>query len=208
MAETSAALIEPSPIPETAALLLGTFADLYRQEVAAEEDVHRTLPFFGTALGLVIGALAYAASRLPKWPDLATHQAAGTFLFAGALLSLALIEAVCVLLWLLLAITRRDYQRVGPEPQLHARVTALQAYHERAGATGLETDRKLLRDIQNLLVESYVRATPANRNLNQRRYKYRARASLHLIRSLIWALGATTVIFVGDKLGFLPRMMP
>jgi hypothetical protein len=28
------------------ALMLTTFADLYRQGIGAEEDVHRTLPFF------------------------------------------------------------------------------------------------------------------------------------------------------------------
>jgi hypothetical protein len=43
--------------PEHTALLLAIFADLYRQEIAAEEDVHRFLPFFGTAPGIVIGAL-------------------------------------------------------------------------------------------------------------------------------------------------------
>lgn len=37
------------PPPEVTALMLSTFSDLYRQEVGAEEDVHRTLPFFGTA---------------------------------------------------------------------------------------------------------------------------------------------------------------
>ena len=59
--------------------MLSTFADLYRQEVGAEEDVHRTLPFFGTALGIVIGALAYAAGHLPKWTDLTTYRAMAVF---------------------------------------------------------------------------------------------------------------------------------
>ncbi len=44
-----------SDTPETATLLLATFAELYRHEVGAQEDVHRTLPFFGTALGIVAG---------------------------------------------------------------------------------------------------------------------------------------------------------
>jgi len=48
--------------PEAATLLLATFAELYRHEVGAEEDVHRTLPFFGTALVIVVTALAYAAA--------------------------------------------------------------------------------------------------------------------------------------------------
>ena len=72
--ETEPARAEIQPNPEVTALLLTTFADLYRQEVGAEEDVHRTLPFFGTAWGIAIASLAYAAGRLPKWPDVAAHR--------------------------------------------------------------------------------------------------------------------------------------
>ncbi len=206
--EAPAAPADLSSTPETTALLLATFADLYRQEVGAEEDVHRTLPFFGTALGLVIGALAYAASRLPKWPDLVMHRALAAFIVAAGLLAAAICEAGCVLVWLSLAIARRDYQRIGPEPKLWARLTALQAYYDGQGVTGPTRDKELLEDVRQALIKSYIATTPANRNLNQQRYKYRARASLHLVRSLIWALGATSVIFVADKLGYLPRMIP
>jgi hypothetical protein len=61
--------IETPPLgSESADVLLGMFQDFYRQEVSAEEDVHRTLPFFATALGLIIAALNYAASQLPRGP--------------------------------------------------------------------------------------------------------------------------------------------
>jgi hypothetical protein len=91
----SAEQVTPS---ETTGFLLGIFADLYRQEVAAEEDVHRTLPFFGTALGIVIGALAYAAGRLPKWSDLVSNiYGQIAFGVSAALLVLAIVEAVFVL---------------------------------------------------------------------------------------------------------------
>ena len=52
---------------ETMTAVLAAFADAYRQEVGAEEDVYRTLPFFGTALGIVIAAIGYAAGRLTQW---------------------------------------------------------------------------------------------------------------------------------------------
>jgi hypothetical protein len=119
---------EPTALPETTAMLLSTFADLYRQEVGAEEDVHRTLPFFGTALGIVIGALAYAAGRLPKWPDLPDGwHGKAAFATAAAFLGLAVIEAGCVLFWISRAIARRDYQRIGPEAELRSRLTELLA---------------------------------------------------------------------------------
>lgn len=168
---------------EDATLLLTTFAELYRHEIGAEEDVHRALPFFGTALGIVVGALAYGAGRLPRWPDVATSGGRAAFCFAGALLGLAVLEAGCVLLFLSRATARRDYRRIGP-------IAALRA---KAGQGG---------DMQRALLDSYAEITPFNRGLNQRRQRFRALASSHLIRSLIWALGATTVIFVADKLGY------
>jgi hypothetical protein len=167
--------------------------------VAAEEDVHRTLPFFGTALGIVIGALAYAAGRLPEWSDLVSN---------AALLVLAIVEAVFVLFFVSRAIARRDYQRIGPETALRARMTELEAYYEGQGIAGDAQDSEMVKDMRQTLLESYAEVTPVNRSLNQRRYRFRALASSHLVRSLIWALVATSVMFLSDKLGYLPKATP
>jgi hypothetical protein len=198
----------PSAPAETTILMLATFADLYRQEVTAEEDVHRTLPFFGTALGIVIGALAYAAGRLPKWSDLSTHRGTVAFAVATALLGLAILEAGFVLVFISGAIARRDYRRIGPETALRTRLSELQAYYEGRGTTGDDQDVELVKDMRQVLLDSYTAVTPINRGLNQRRYRFRALASSHLVRSLIWALGATTMIFLTDKLGYLPKVTP
>jgi hypothetical protein len=61
-------------------------------------------------------------------------------------------------------------------------------------------------DFVTQLLDSYTTVTPINRGLNQRRYRFRSLASSHLVRSLIWALGATTVIFTADKLGCFPKV--
>lgn len=199
---------ESAAPPETTALLLASFADLYRQEVGAEEDVHRTLPFFGTALGIVIGALAYAAGRLPKLSDLVSAYGRTAFITAAVLLGLAVIEAACVLFWVSRAVARRDYQRIGPETALRARLVELQAYYDGRGIIGDRQDKELVKDMRQALLDSYTATTPANRDLNQRRYQFRARASSHLVRSLIWALGATIVIVAADKVGYLPKVIP
>ena len=196
------------PPPDVTALMLSTFADLYRQEVGAEEDVHRTLPFFGTALGIVIGALAYAAGRLPKWTDLTTHRAEAVFAAASVLLGLAVIEAGCVLVFISRAIAYRGYRRIGSEPELRTRLSRLQAYYEGQGITGEAQDAALVQDMRRTLLDSYTTLTPANRRLNQKAYKLRSLASSHLVRSLIWALAATTVIFAAEKLGYLPKVHP
>jgi hypothetical protein len=140
--------------------LLSTFAGLYRQEIGAVEDVHRSLPFFGTALGIVIGALAYAAGRLPKWPDLATHSALIAFLTASVLLGLAIVEAACVLVWISLAIERRDHQRIGPEPRRRARLAELRAHYTNIGTSDIQLDLELLEDARQILIESYASTSP------------------------------------------------
>lgn len=210
MSESDAASPPPteSPTsPEVTALMLATFADLYRQEIGAEEDVHRTLPFFGTALGIVIGALAYAAGRLPKWPDLSAGVGLYAYYAAVFMLCLAVVEAGFVLLWISFAIARRRYERIGPEATLRARVAALQAYYDGQNIVGEQRDAELLEDVRQMLLDSYTVATPENRNRNQQRYKFRAWASMQLVRSLIWALIATSIMFAADKLGYLPKVI-
>ena len=164
--------------------------------------------FFGTALGLVIGALAYAAGRLPGWTALNYLQADAAFAISATFLLLAIAEAAFVLFWLFRAIAKHGYQRIGSEKALAARLEELRGYYERQGLAIDRRDRALAADMQQLLVESYLKVTPPNRELNLRRYRLRALAAAHLLRSLTWALCATTIILVADKIGYLPKVTP
>lgn len=199
---------DPPDLSDTAALLLTTFADLYRQEIGAEEDVHRTLPFFGTALGIVIGALAYAAGRLPKWPDLADWWAKGSFCLASFCLAAAVIEAGVVLVYIARAILRRRYERIGPEPALLTRMAELQSFYDTQPIDDDDLDAQMVVDIRSDLLRSYSEVTPRNRRINELRYKLRSRAASNLVGSLIFALIATSLIFITDKLGYLPKAIP
>lgn len=190
---------DAEPTPETTGLLLSTFADAYRQEIVAEEDVFRTLPFFGTALGIVIAALGFAAGRLPRWTDLAADGPDWPVVLAGALFGLAVLEAGGVIIRLSQAVARRDYQRIGPEDALQARADELVAHYRGQDARAAEAFRLSL-------IDSYRQVTAGNRVLNQLRYRFRALAAAHLIRSLLWALAATTLIVMTDKFGILPRV--
>jgi len=159
--------------------------------------------------GLVIASLAYATARLPKWTDLGGNwNGKAAFAVAAALLVLAIVEAVFVLVFVSRAISRRNYQRIGPERELRRRAEELEAFYVNQGTIGEESDTAMALDMQEALLDSYMSVTPTNRDLNQRRYRFRALASSHLVRSLIWALAATTIIFVTDKLGILPRVLP
>ena len=199
---------QASDTPETAALLLTTFSELYRHEVGAEEDVHRTLPFFGTALGIVVTALAYAAGHLPRWPDIMTSEGRLAFYVASALLCLTFFTALCVLVLLAMAVKRRDYERIGPESALQSRLAELRAFHNDPALPGGERDQRIANDIRQMLLDSYTTATPLNRSLNRYRYRLRANASVLLVLSLNWVLTATIIMIVVGKLGYFPKVTP
>ena len=205
--ETPAAATPAADAPETAALLLATFAELYRLEIGAEEDVHRTLPFFGTALGVVVTALAFAAGRLPRWPDITSREGRPFFCIASGFLGLTIITALCVLALLAMAIRSRDYQRIGPETALQIRLAELQAYYDDPALSEAGKDQKLVNDMRLDLLDSYTDVTPPNRQLNRHRYKLRANASVLLVLSLNWVLAATVLTYVADKLGYFPRVI-
>lgn len=190
---------------QTTIAMLAAFAESYRHEVSAEEDVYRTLPFFGTALGIVIAAVGYAAGRLTRWEDTPSHW---LFVASTGLLALAAAEAIGVIVRLAQALARRDYQRVGPESVLQTRLAELRAYYDDVKPPPDNRDELLAHDFRQALVDSYNRVIPVNRRLNAGRYHRRAQAASHLVRSLLWALGATIVIFVSDKVGLLPRAAP
>ena len=197
-----------SDTPETAGLLLATFAELYRHEAGAQEDVHRTLPFFGTALGIVVTALAYTAERLPRWPDITSPEGRAFFYLASVFLSLAVLTALCVLILLAMVTKRRDYERIGPEPALQLRFAELRALHNDPALSGNERDQRTINDLRHVLLKSYMTVTPLNRDLNRYRHRLRANASVLLVISLNLVLAATIVTIVVDKLGYFPRTTP
>ncbi len=202
---------EPLP-PKTTAFLLATFADLYRQELSAAEDVYRTLPFFSTALGIVVAAMAYGASHLPKWADLALCSQRIAFLLAATLLGLALREGGFVLYWLSSAIRKTDTGSGIPRMPVERNLRdALRERRASLSATGVlmpDLDKVLVEAASEALIQSYIGNNPAARELNKQRYQSRANASRHLIQGLIWVLCATTVIFAADKLSFFPKVTP
>ena len=206
--ETPPSAAQASDAPDTVALLLATFAELYRHEVGAQEDVHRTLPFFGTALGVVVTALAYAAGRLPRWPDIASVEGRTFFCLASVFLGLAVLTALCVLILLAIATKRRDYEQIGPEPALQLRLAELRVLHNDPTLSGSERDQRMANDIRQVLLDSYMAVTPLNRDLNRYRHKLRANASVLLVISLNWVLAATIVTIVVDKLGYFPKVTP
>jgi hypothetical protein len=224
-------VIEPPPEPravtelpplgdKSAAILLTMFQDFYRQELNSEEDVYRTLPFFATALGLIIATLNYSASQLPEWvtftkicglPSNNAHEILKWFgcgwpaILASVLLALVIFFSIGVLWFLASATKRRNYERVGPEGAHLTRTQALHEYHHARGLADASLDNAVLADLREQLLNDYSEVVPLNRNLNLQRYRSRARAVSFLIWSLFIAVAATILIVVTSKFGLMVK---
>lgn len=209
---------EPPPLGEkTASVILALLQDFYRQELAAEEDVHRTLPFFATALGLIVASLNYSATQLPSWstvlkscsrcgpPTLSWHiiPCAWSVLLAGLSLFVVVGLSGVVLWYLFLATRTRDYTRVGPESTIIARTRELHTYHASTGISGNELDTTVVIDVRTQLLDPFSSAVAANRQVTLERYRHRARAVLCLLWSLFFALLATILIVATAKFGII-----
>jgi hypothetical protein len=206
----------PPPLGDkSAGILLSMFQDIYRQELTAEEDVHRTLPFFATALGLILAAINYAASQLPSWSALTKSCGAPSCtdwgwlvcgwpaLLSEVFLAVAVLTSVGVLLFLALATKRRGYERAGPERVQLDRAQALQAYHRGLGLADAALDSAVVADLREQLLEDYTEVIPRNRSLTLQRYHLRALAVSFLLWSLFAAVAATILMMVTAKFGLM-----
>ncbi|MDU7519887.1 MAG: hypothetical protein E7K72_00600 [Roseomonas mucosa] len=162
----------------------------------------RTLPFFATSLGVVVAACAYASTRLPSMPELLRSYPGA---IAFAFLALVVFCAVAVLIFLLRAAQHDRYYRPGTEREL---VDALDA-QVTLFATDPDPDAEKAADgLRKATITAYLKVIPYNRTINQERRRLRANAASCLVLSLLFALGATSTIFLADKLGSLPRITP
>jgi len=200
-------------------MLLATFQHAYHGEIGTEEDIHRTLPFFATALGLVIAAVNYALGQLPGWDMvvracprgqgmlLQHHMLACIWpvLVATGLLVASAGLGVGVLAYLAAATRRRGYKRIGREPEQLARARDLLAYHAARGLQGAGLDDAVHLDLREQLLDDLAEAVTFNRDMTLSRYALRARAVAFLLASLLSALIATILILMTAKTGLLFR---
>jgi hypothetical protein len=207
---------ELPPLGEkTASVILGLLQDLYRQEVGAEEDVHRTLPFFATALGLIVASLNYSATQLPSWsvvvgacsaaePPVLTWSVvpcAWSALLAGACLVIVMCLSVAVLVFLGRATRKRGCMRIGPEPNIIDGTRQIHAHYVGQGA--VDVDTLVVVSVREQPLEPLARAAASNREATQERYHFRALAVSCLLWSLFFALLAATLIVVTAKFGVI-----
>jgi hypothetical protein len=140
-----------------------------------------------------------------------SRQAAGWLLvscawpvvLADMFLLVVMILSGAVLGYLGLATRKRDYLRAGPEPVILERMRELHIYHAGTGLSGDDLDSAVTLDVRAQLLDTFAEVVSANREITLQRYRYRARAVLCLLLSLLFALLATILIVVTVKFGLI-----
>jgi len=218
MAEPGDAVgLEVQPVlgEASSAVLFGLLMDIYRQEVAFEEDPFRSLPFFATALGLIGTLLGYAGTQLPTWHRLSAQcggnahkllsvsqlSCAGGIWLTVACLGSVLICSLTSLYQLSLATRTKGYRRIGPESNLVDATRALHLYHQTNGLRDSELDTAVVLDMRSQLLDKLAETIAHNREITLRRIRSRSRALAFLLWSLFFALAGIISLLTSTKLG-------
>jgi hypothetical protein len=200
--------------PRTSGLLLDLFRQIYLTEIGSEEDVHRSLPFFGAALGLILAAVYYTAGKLPDWKSLTNtcpiSNAGETIRFLGcislpaiaaALILATLVTSGLTLYFLGIATRGRIYRRIT-ESETVQLARELTTYHGVSAKWPGQIDNLVVTDLSDELIDQLVANLKQNRSITKLRYESRSRAISFLIWSLLIALFATIFMVATVKLGF------
>jgi hypothetical protein len=165
-------------------------AEGYRQQLADEENVPRSLPFFAASLAVLVAILGAIREWIPA-PEWAGYPGAiWGLLGAIALTLLTLIGFLGV------AVRGRKFRYIMNEAKIAAYADQLLGYYEQ-NPNLTEAERKIaaLEDLRLMLTRQYGEAAMYNRALNSRRAGARATAFEALIIALLLAFMLIAIIF-------------
>lgn len=170
------------------------YVDGYRQQLADEENVPRSLPFFAAAFAVLVAIIAASKDLVPT-PTLNAYSI--------VIWILVLLLALCLLasmVFLLIALWPRDFKYVMSEPALHDYVEELRTFYA-FDATLSEEDRTaaILEDLRAELSNQYRTGAANNREINFGRASKRATALCLLVIALILAFVMNVVILGNAK---------
>jgi len=163
----------------------------FKREFEQDENVVRSLPFFATALGLVVAIFTQIAPRITGLSPVAGYV-------AGLLLVLA--AAVFLgILWCLFQIVRaREFKIPPDEEALVAWARDLVEFYQDRRHTKSKAAEIALNEARQVMVNAYAQAAVDNRKSNRHKFRYRALGFTFLVSLVALASGAVGVIFI-DK---------
>ena len=177
----AAAASEGEPVPEPPALayIEKTLADAYRKEIDQEENVWRSLPFFAATLALQVTALVQIIDRFPNPATILGHVSNG-LLGLAALLDLIALGFLCLSIW------PRQFRYLASEPDLLDYAQEL-IRDEGAGkddASQIKPESALT-TLKWELARQYAVGADHNRQINKGRERWRNRAGLAIVFSVL-----------------------
>lgn len=182
---------------DTLKVIHDTFADKFKAEIAAEEDLFRTLPFFATALGVGVAGASFAASHMPIDVLACTlsNWIKALALFCILLLLAAGLLVVLCILRLMQAVGARIERVALNEPGLLQWVERTNVRpREGGGPRAANAD-----DIRMRLIANYYNVNRSKRDANLRRRTSRSQAISALLLSFLCSFAATVIIFIAER---------
>lgn len=171
--------------PRTAEHLERIFAEAFKREFDQEENVARTLPFFATALGTILGSVGLLRSVMDPGKEGVSSSVVGTSMVAA-------LVACCLVIAALWLATRQQRTRIpAGERDMLRYAVELTAYNASDGQP--DADLRTLHEVRTIHLGQLASATEAIRRSNQRRSSYRFVALSFLslgLMSILLALGA------------------
>lgn len=180
-----------------------TFADAYRKEIDQEENVWRSLPFFAATLALQLAALG----QVREW---LVGIEGPVFVVASVLLATAGAATFAALVFLALSVWPADFQYVAREPAFRDYAEQVRAEAEKTESTGEAgaATETALRTVKAALAEQYATATDNNRSINQGRARWRTRAGLATLASVLAVLVLVGSVVVNNIHAYARRSAP
>ena len=161
------------------------------REEDEDENLIRSLPFFATALAVVMASLSLSLPRLAGY-----HGRLGYL--PSALAGGALLAALAAVVCLTLAFWPRKHLSPAGEGEIVQFADAVRAYN--AGAApdlaGPALETAVIGSIRAFLLPQLVEATEANRARNRKAKAWRGLALLAVTGSLLFNLALLTTIFI------------
>jgi len=170
-----------------------TFAESYRKEIDQEENVWRSLPFFAATLALQLAAFA----QIRDW---VAGTGGAMFVAAAILLAAAGVATITALGCLALSVRTANFLRVAREPAflLYVEQVRADARAAAAGADDQAVAEAALALVKEALVKQYATAADSNRQVTEGRARWRTRAGLATLASVLVMLALVTLVVLSN----------
>lgn len=164
----------------------------FDREYEQDENLVRSLPFFATALGVVVAIYSQIISHMPAKASLA-HM----------LVELLLVAALGCFLWVLLclfqAVRSRQYIILSQETVLKDWWHEHVAYQKGRGLTEKNAAKSADLALSNAMQIQYAAAAVHNRAVNLKKFRWRTSGIVWLVALMVLATASVSAIFLDRR---------